>query len=248
MIFSYGYKTKENEVREGTIAASSRDGAYRKLKELGIKPFRVELAHGTFNWLASLGKRTYAILALCALCSALCVVLFRTRHEARSTSYSPQPRHQIYGDPALMAELERDDFAAVFTHPGDRVLACYAQPGQKVPRASDSAPKAQAKALADLMCSSPNLFAARGAPHEAREIIELKRIVLGMRGELRRYLANGIGTPERYILRLNERQAREAMIYSNALRELEGETDPAKWEQVNDSLRAIGIKTIPMPE
>ena len=245
MKFLYGYKTKSNETREGAIDAPSRDDVYRELKQKGIRPFKVELAPGLANRLRSLGKRTYAIVILSvALVIALVLALHSTLFAFHS-AVSAQPRHQIYGDPALMDELARGDYAAVFSHPGHRFLAHYAQPGAMPPRTALAAaadPKLPA-ALRD--CQTAPIAFVDGEP---REHNELKRIVLSMCEELGRYLANGIGTPERYVRRLNERQNREAQIYFTAKHDLEKETDLAKWERINASLRAIGLKTIPPPE
>jgi len=40
------------------------------------------------------------------------------------------PRHQIYGDPAIMETLERGEFGKVLPREGDRLLAIFAQPGK----------------------------------------------------------------------------------------------------------------------
>lgn len=241
MKFLYGYKTKDNEMREGEICAPSRDAVYRELKTKGIKPFKVDLAPGFGNWLASLGKRTYAIVALCVLCLVLCAVVVRTSRSTRLSSRSPLPRHQIYGDPALMDELARTDYAEVFSHPGERLLAKFAQPGNldELPNARDL------QSASNLVgCLSHEIVLGDG---ESREVAEMKRIVLWMKGELRDYLSNGIGTPERYLRRLNERQRREAQIYFTAQNDLRDEKSMEKWERINGSLRAMGLPTIPAP-
>lgn len=248
MKFVYGYKTKGNETREGVISASSRDEAFRELKKKGVKPFRVDLAPGFANRLCSIGKRTYAILVLCVLCLALVAVVIRAKRETSLAANGPVPRHQIYGEPALMDDLERSGYARVFAHPGDRFLARYAQPGRLVPNGTKAEQAAAAEALAGLMKNPPALFAegdAQTGPFAAsREIRELKQIVLWMRDELRRYLANGVGTPARYVRRLAERQEREAMIYYGAKHDLENESDPEKWDRINASLRNAGLMTI----
>lgn len=240
MKFIYGYKTKANEMREGEIFAPSRDAVYSELRKQGIKPFKVDLAPGFGNWLASLGKRVYAIIALSVVCVALAVVVGRVAFNAPQSDQAPQPRHQIYGDPALMDELRRTDYAAVFRNEGDRILARYAQPGQVVEVRSEAAVLASALAMSD---EESVVF----GEDDTRETRELKQIVLWMRGELRNYLANGIGTPERYLFRLNERQQREAQIYFTAQNDLRGEKNQEKRELINSSLRAMGLKTISAP-
>ena len=47
--------------------------------------------------------------------------------------------------------------------------------------------------------------------------------------------------------RLNERTAQEIQIYERTRRELEKETSEEVWEQKNDALRRLGLRTIPHP-
>jgi hypothetical protein len=68
-----------------------------------------------------------------------------------------------------------------------------------------------------------------------------------MKQELRAYLADGIGTIESYVMRLRERQIEEIRIYERVKQELESVTDLKIREQRNESLRAMGLKTIPRP-
>lgn len=246
MKFTYGYKNKDNEMCEGEICAPSRDAVYRELRQHGIKPFKVDLAPGFGNWLASLGKRTYAIIVLAVLCVALAVTVGRVTLDAPQSDHSPQYRHQIYGDPALMDELARTDYATVFPRFGERLLARYAQPGQ-IEGLRNAATKTQSAEALAASAAIPDEEAVVFKDDDAREVRELKRIVLWMRGELRNYLANGVGTPERYLQRLDARQKREAQVYFTAQNDLKGEKSPEKWDRINGSLRAMGLKTIPAP-
>ena len=50
-----------------------------------------------------------------------------------------------------------------------------------------------------------------------------------------------------YWRRLNERTLSEMQIYERTRRELEKETRPEIWEQKNESLRILGLRTIPAP-
>ena len=83
------------------------------------------------------------------------------------------------------------------------------------------------------------------AADDSREVRELKQIVNGMREEMRGYLANGNGTPRSFWRRLNERTLSEIQIYERTRRELKKETHPEIWEQKNEALRRLGIRTIP---
>lgn len=41
-LFKFGYKTSDNQRHQGTCRADERDDVYRKLREIGIRPFCVE--------------------------------------------------------------------------------------------------------------------------------------------------------------------------------------------------------------
>ena len=243
MKFVYQYRTPDNKSHKGVIKAASRDAAYAALKAQGIKPGRVEEAPGFFNKLFGKGKRWIAISVLGALCLVLCAVIFRTRYEAQGTSNAAMMRRQIYGDPALMESLERENFASVFEDEGDRYLARFAQPATIVRFPDSSWRRAMAVAL-----RKPERGDIIIAETDAREVKELKRIVLWLRGELANYLSDGRGTPETYIRRLEERQQREITVYADIKAELGKSSDPDLWEKRNATLRALGIRTIPMPE
>ncbi|MBQ3097944.1 MAG: hypothetical protein IJC66_07280, partial [Kiritimatiellae bacterium] len=161
------------------------------------------------------------------------------------------PRHQIYGDPAIREGLERGDFAAVLPRVGDQMLAVFAQPGKLMcakganPRRLPPELVAAFEQYAKAELAVENDISIDTA--ESREVTELKQIVNGMREEMREYLANGNGTPRSFWRRLNERTAQEIQIYERTRRELEKETSEEVWEQKNDALRRLGLRTIPNP-
>ena len=161
------------------------------------------------------------------------------------------PRHQIYGDPATVEGLERGDFAAHLPRTGDQMLAVFAQPGKLMcakgasPRRIDEKNHAIFEEYARNDLDVENDIAIEQS--DLREITELKQIVNGMREEMREYLANGNGTPRSFWRRLNERTAQEIQIYERTRRELEKETSEEVWEQKNDALRRLGLRTIPNP-
>lgn len=233
MTFLYRYQDGA-AVREERIKASSEADAYSLLRKSGVRPMKVWPAPGFLNRLSALGKRGLAIVVLSAVCGVLSLVLYfalRTPHSALSA----QPRHQIYGDPALMSELRASGYANVFENEGDRILAFYAQPGVLVQPSQANHEALTADATFTVAADDP------------REVRELKAIVLGMKDELRDYLANGIGTPRTYLDRLDARQRKESEIFSLAVDALKDKTDPSEYEKVNASLRRIGLKTIPIP-
>jgi hypothetical protein len=131
------------------------------------------------------------------------------------------------------------------------MLAVFAQPGKLMcakganPRRIDEKSYGAFEAYAKNDLAVENDIAINSA--DSREITELKQIVNGMREEMREYLANGNGTPRSFWRRLNERTAQEMQIYERTRRELEKETSEEVWEQKNDALRRLGLRTIPNP-
>jgi hypothetical protein len=65
---------------------------------------------------------------------------------------------------------------------------------------------------------------------------------------MRQYLANGNGTPRSFWRRLNERTVSEMQIYERTKRELEKESSTDIWENKNEALRKLGLRTIPNPK
>ena len=195
----------------------------------------------------------FAFVALAAVVAGVVAYLGGERTGAATAANSAMsaPRHQIYGDPAVVSILERGDFADALPREGDRLLAVFAQPG-KLMCAKGSNPRRLSAELAatfeqyakEELAMQNDLVLDSVA---SREVTELRQIVNGMREEMREYLANGNGTPRSFWRRLNERTAQEIQIYERTRRELEKETSEEVWEQKNDTLRRLGLRTIPNP-
>ena len=155
----------------------------------------------------------------------------------------------------------RGEFGDALTNKADRMLAWFAQPGKLMcPKGTD--PRRCAADFASAYCDKTGqttfVNALQPASDKAgqtafvnlkeadpREVRELKQIVNGMRQELCAYLANGNGTPRSYWRRLIERTQEEMRIYERTRRELENEKNAAVWEQKNEALRRLGLRTIP---
>ena len=243
MKFLYQYKTSDGVRHEETCFASSERRVYDELKQKGIRPFNVRLAPGIFNRILSFGKRGLAILVLTILALVLVFALRSTQkdieliEEAQAT---PLARHHIYCDPALMDEMKRTQFAAVFPDPGERLLACYAQPGVIV--SSPFLSPLQRPALPDFSATLAHELVI--LPNDSREVRELKRIVLWMKNELREYLSDGVGTPETYLKRLNQRQHEELLVLQRARNQVSVNNTPEELQKANAALRAIGLETL----
>ena len=256
MKYTYAYKTSDGVRHEDSLDANSRDEVFEVLRGRGIRPIKVVAADGSKANGEVRGLRKRAVAGLVALAAVVAGVVAylggeRTGAATAAVSEASAPRHQIYGDPATVEGLERGVFAAHLPRVGDQMLAVFAQPGKLMcakganPRRIDEKSYGAFEAYAKNDLAVENDIAINSA--DSREITELKQIVNGMRTEMREYLANGNGTPRSFWRRLNERTAQEIQIYERTRRELEKETSEEVWEQKNDALRRLGLRTIPNP-
>ena len=256
MKYTYAYKTSDGIRHEDSMNASSREEVFEALRTKGIKAIKVVAADGSKanGEVRGVRKRVVAVLvALAAVCVGVIAYIGgeRTGANVAANPAVSSPRHQIYGDPAVMEGLERGDFGEVLPHEGDRMLAVFAQPGRFM-CAKGANPRylATAQDVAFAAYAKDELSPERDiviAPEDPREIKELKQIVNGMREELRGYLANGNGTTRSFWRRLNERTTSEMQIYERTRRELEMEKSTDVWEQKNAALRRLGLRTITNP-
>ena len=141
---------------------------------------------------------------------------------------TPLPRQMIPGDRRKIEEAvaqERDP--PVFRFTSERWLARFAEPGRQ-PSATGGAPVApDAAKMAAPHTSRPSAadFEAalrepiRIASTDFTEVVDLKRIVTGMKREMRAYIAGG-GTLEGYLAELEKRQRLEISYRDNAERRL----------------------------
>ena len=258
MKYTYAYKTPDGIRHEDSMNASSREEVFAELRRHGIKAIKVVAADGSKanGEVRGVRKRVVAIIALCVgVVAGLVAYLGGARSGAVSANpETMSPRHQIYGDPAMMEVFERGDFGDVLPREGDRLLAIFAQPG-KLMCAKGSNPRRWGRGSGEwgtvFEAYAKDEIAAdkdiQIAADDSREVRELKQIVNGMREEMRTYLANGNGTPRSYWRRLNERTLSEMQIYERTKRELEKEQSIQAWEEKNEALRRLGLRTIPAP-
>ena len=260
MKYTYAYKTSDGVRHEDSMNAASREEVFAELRKRGIKAIKVVAADGSKanGEVRGVRKRAVAVLvALAAVCAGVVAYFGGTRTAAvvAANSAMSSPRHQIYGDPAIMEPIERGDFGGILPREGDKMLAIFAQPGKLMcakgvnPRRwvtgnGERGTVFEAYAKDEIAADKDIQIAAE----DSREVRELKQIVNGMREEMRGYLANGNGTAKSYWRRLNERTLEEMRIYDRTKRELENEKSSVVWEQKNEALRTLGLRTIPLPE
>lgn len=247
MKFVYTYHTRENKRETGCVVAPSKEAAFAALKERGVRPIRVDLAPGVFNRLLSIGKRGLAIVLLALALAASVVWAFLG---SGADDDSPLDRRQFYGDRAQLMEIMRkgNPEGEVLADDLERFLAAYSQPGQivRIPEAALSNMLIQVDASL-----GRDVILRKGEPVTHRE---MKRIVQGMKIEMREFIRDG-GTAQRYFKRLAERQAEEAAYYEKMRREFElarkvksGGALYDVWQQKNAELRDMGLKSLPFPQ
>lgn len=245
MKFRYQYRTKDNEVRCGEIVAADRDAAYAQLRAKGVKASRMEEAPGLLNKLFGKGKRWIVIGVLGVLCLVLFVYLESAKEDLAEATRIEDcvPRHQIYGDPEVVAKFGSfEGLKMILGNDGDALLACFAQPG-KVAELGDGIKGAEL--LEQSLTAMQQIVS-----DDSREIKELKQIVNWMRGEMLTFV--NFAEDERsikkkletYFQRMIQRVANEKRIYDVAERELRDCVDERVREEKNAKLRKLGLPTI----
>ncbi len=279
MKFTYTYRSSDGQRRTAEIEAESRDDAFERVRaELGIKPIKVVAAvegggRGATALPNGRDKRNRWIWGAAILAAAILLVAFGTwwwikGHAARPEAAlyqvmtpqgavtvsvaSPLPRQMIPGDRKRI-ETGRD---TIFTNAAERLLARFAEPGRAV-AAPEGAKPSDTEFAACL--SNP----IRIASTDFTEVVDLKRVVTGMKREMRAYIAGG-GTVEQYLAELEKRQRLEISYRENAERRLNdmlngqdarspGGRDSLKaayayWLKANAQLQAMGIYPLALPD
>ena len=231
MEYRYLYQTKDNENREGTVKAASRADAYAVLRKQGIRPYRL-IGDDPPKW-----RRPAAFATAAAI---LAVVLAALALALRPPASSPLARMQIPGDAALLSASLASAWEDVFPSALDRHLAAYAQPGWLALAPEDQPDE---KAFARELAARPVKVSADDPEH----VRAVKRIVIGMRKEMEKYLADG-GSVGDYLAFLDERQDEERSLRAKAAESVE--KAPADMRErarlnVNARLREMGLAEIP---
>ncbi len=278
MRFTYTYRSSDGQRRTAEIEAESRDAAFERVRaELGIKPIKVVAAvesggRGATALPDSRDKRDRWIWGAAILAAAILVVAFgawwwfkgrAARPEAAPYQVmtpqgavtvsvaTPLPRQTIPGDRRRI-EAGRD---TIFTNAAERLLARFAEPGRAV--VLEGAKPTDAEFTACLR--EP----IRIVSTDFTEVVDLKRIVSGMKREMRAYIAGG-GTIEQYLAELEKRQRLEISYRDNAERRLsemlngQDARSPdrrdslkaayAYWLKANAQLQAMGIYPLALPD
>ena len=240
----------------------------RRMPILGVLGVLAILAVLAWRWAGARDARPYQVMT--------------PQGPVTYTVATPLPRQAIPGDRRrieLAVAQERDPPVAgatscappVFAHAAERWLARYAEPGrgaQAGPGAENGL--ARTRSAASAQPSTADFEAAlrepiRIASTDFTEVVDLKRIVAGMKREMRAYLAGG-GTAEQYLAELEKRQRLEISYRERAeqrlnelLKEQRGggsrqdggspyKAAYAYWLKANAQLQAMGIYPLALPD
>jgi hypothetical protein len=142
----------------------------------------------------------------------------------------------------------------VFAHAAERWLARYAEPGrwskgeEGLARTRSAASERPAPADFEAALREP----IRIASTDFTEVVDLKRIVAGMKREMKAYLAGG-GTVDGYLAELEKRQRLELSYRERAEQKLaellkDQKAAYAYWLKANAQLQAMGIYPLALPD
>ena len=273
MKFAYTYRSSDGQRHTAEIETESRDAAFAKVRsELGIKPIKVVAAgdhvagEGSGKSTASPRWGVFLVIALIVAIVLIALAVWWWAARSASAPYQPtseqEPATYIVNTPQgpvtlrVAEPLPRqmipgnrqridDGRNSIFTNAADRLLARFAEPGRAV-----AMPDGEKPAEADFAACLREPI--RLASNELTEHIDLKRIVTGMKREMRAYLAGG-GTVNGYLAELEKRQRLEVSYRKSAEEKLESLLkDPkaayAYWLKANAQLQAMGIYPLALPD
>ena len=254
MTYTYAYKTSDGKRHEDAMDAPSREAVFESLRARGIRPIKVVAADGSKangeqeEGRSKRGKawRYAAFVVLASFISLLSLLSLKSLLPSGSPPApafeTSQTRRYPIGDAAVVEKGILTGWSDVFPEEGERFFASFAIPGVKAGQRNTTVEELSA-ALKREVAASP------GDGMEARQI---KAMVEGMKAEARAYVAAG-GNLVEYGRRLTERQDAEIAIYERAKADLEAarasksEGDlVAYWEALNDRLRNLGIRLLPL--
>lgn len=259
--FTYAYKTSDGVRHEAEILALSRDNAFAELRKRGIRPIKVIDTDADKGWRRTL---TVASLLLVATTASVAWMVASCYHaairppstaaettlaeEVRKPGYYAKPlvRQPLHGDARRRAEA----YSNSFEHASESFLARFAEPGARV---ADTRLTAEIERDFPIALES-HILIAEG---EHTEFVDLKRIVCGMKREMRAYLAGG-GTIRGYVDELVKRQNAEHSLREKAARRLRELIRPDADQaalgkaydyllKANATLRARGIEPLDVP-
>lgn len=275
MKFTYTYRSSDGQRHSAEIDAENRDAAFTKIRtELGIKPINVVVsgqdasskqdgANGMSAKSANGGRdrlrlySTFAAVGLLLVAAVAAVLYWRFARGQRDETVAPYHVMTPQGPVTYMAatplqrqlipgDRNRIESAreTAFKYSAERLLSRFAEPGRAVAMQSEKPTEAEFAACLREPISI--------ATTDFTEAVDLKRIVTGIKREMRAYITGG-GTAEQYLAELSKRQRLEISYRENAEKRLEEMLSNPKeayeyWLKANATLKSMGIYELPIPD
>ena len=234
---------------EGEMASPDKDTVYAQLRKRGIRAIKVteRITPVVRKGFAGLRKRDWLLIVCGAFAIVVCALFFALRIDVDGPASGAQDSlaaRQVISSPAFQfaqprprrfVQLPEDtDFSKVFRYPHESYLARYAMPGVVLPDVPE-VDKALVQDFYDNINIGIIITEADDAP-----VAELKRIVMGMKDDAKKYL--GVpGGIEKLSLWLEERQAMEKGYRDQFINRVKkGEM---KKSDANDMFNAMGLET-----
>ena len=233
MRYTYAYRTSEGTRREDAIEAESRDDAFAALRARGIRPIKVVAADGSKAngevVVKGVRKRIVALVVIVA--SVVAAVLsgtFSYRAAETKVDVETSPRHWL---PVATAD---------FKSAGDAFLARFARPGVAIDEPVDFSPELAAE-LREALAEGIAVSEADG-----EDEIELKRIVAGLKQEMKTHLRGG-NDYEGVVRFFIQRQRMEVALRNQILESVgnAGSAEKAmRRAEANEMLSTLGFEPI----
>ena len=287
MRFTYTYRSSDGQRHTAEIEAESRDAAFATIRhELGIKPIKV-VADGRAHASRAPLTRAVAFLAVVVLVvvaggvwwwfavhteripnresPAQGVEAFTVNTPLGAVTYveaQALERQMIPGSRDRIEEAKARD--GVFRFAAEKWLARFAEPGRipfiAINETNGEKVTARPSEAEFAACLKEPI---RLASTDFTEVVDLKRIVTGMKREMRAYLAGG-GTIDGYLAELEKRQKLEVSYRERAEQKLNDMLNGkdtrspsgrdslkaayAYWLKANAQLQAMGIYPLALPD
>lgn len=236
-LWAYSWKSSDGVRHEDTIEAPTREAAFESLRGRGVKPIkvtqRVRPVDRILSWLSR-----GAVLVAVAVVAAVAAFTFArkggTVPNAADVAGSPSggvvrlamplPRRQI--------DLSGIDLGSVFAYRGEAYLCRYAAPGVVRDGTAPEPPDDLAASLGKPIAIEPG---------DSPAVVELKRVVAGIKEDVSLFLANG-----KSLASVAEWLELRQQMEANFRRQLIGGRgrDARSKADINSKLRAMGLEEI----
>ena len=245
----YTWMSSDGLRHEGEMASPDKDTVYAELRKRGIRAIRVteRITPVVRKGFSGLRKRDWSLIVCGVVIIVLGALFFAIRFNNKGSTSSVQTsqgsRQTVssvavqlaQSRPRRFIQLPKDtDFLKVFRYPHECYLAYYAMPGVVL----SNAPEMNEELVQDFY---DNLGAGIVITEsDDAAIAELKRIVMGMKDDAKKYL--GVpGGIEKLSLWLEERQTMEKSYRDQFINRVKrGEMQKS---DANDMFNAMGLET-----